>query len=200
MHPSHSFLTRLTLGVAVFSMLVFSTGWSQESTKDTQPKPASQSPADASGVFASPNFGTDQGMKKIDDLSCYQKLGDIADFDKFDYSGPPSAHVKNKKAPGAINPLILHAYTFIPKRLDRSRKQPLIVFVHQGVHSSLDTSIDAHLVREVIEQGYTVVATDCRGSTGYSKGLYENIDYGGPEGGDSDHGTKRWVARPRFVD
>ncbi len=36
------------------------------------------------------------------------------------------------KEPGATNPLILHAYTFIPKNLDRSKKQPLIVFRTPG--------------------------------------------------------------------
>jgi dipeptidyl aminopeptidase/acylaminoacyl peptidase len=158
------------------------------------PKPEAAAP------FAGPNFGLDQVSKKIDDLLWYQKLGDIAEIDKSEYGGLPPAHVKKPKEPGATNPLIIHAYTFIPKNLDRSKKQPLVVFVHQGVHASLDTSIDAHLVRELIEQGYTVVATDYRGSTGYGKGFYEDIDYGGRETDDVFMGMQWMLQRYSFLD
>ncbi len=165
------------------------------------PAPDTAKPsAQTDTALPAPNFGLDQAVKKIDDLLWYQKLGDIAEIDKSEYTGPPSAHVKNKKAPGATNPLILHAYTFIPKHLDRTRKQPLIVFVHQGVHASLDTSIDAHLIRELIEQGYTVVATDYRGSTGYGRGLYEDIDYGGREVDDVFLGMRWMLERYSFLD
>ncbi len=172
-----------------------STAQAQAPAADTPARPAAQPQADTG-----PNFGLDQALKKIDDLLWYQKLGDLAEIDKSEYTGPPSAHVKNKKAPGAINPLILHAYTFIPKHLDRTRKQPLIVFVHQGVHASLDTSIDAHLIRELLEQGYTVVATDYRGSTGYGRGLYEDIDYGGREVDDVFLGMQWMLDRYSFLD
>jgi dipeptidyl aminopeptidase/acylaminoacyl peptidase len=154
-------------------------------------------PSDASG---GPNFGMDQLSKKIDDLLWYQKLGDIADIDKSEYGGLPLAHPLHPKEPGAKNPLIIHVYTFIPKNLDRSRKQPLIVFVHQGVHASLDTSIDAHLIRELIVQGYTVVASDYRGSTGYGRGLYEAIDYGGRETDDVYMGMQWMLERYSFLD
>ena len=169
---------------------------------DAAPKsaaPAASAAADKD-PFAAPDFRLDQFAKKVDDLLWYQKLGDIAVIDKDEYAGLPAANVKKPKEPGATNPLILHAYTFIPKNLDRSRKQPLIVFVHQGVHASLDTSIDAHLVRELIEQGYTVVATDYRGSTGYGKGLYENIDYGGRETDDVYMGMQWMLDRYSFLD
>jgi hypothetical protein len=116
-------------------------------------------------IFAPRRQFRDILLKRMDDLLWYQKLGDIADIDKSEYGGAsPILHRKNKKAPGATNPLIIHVYTFIPKKLDRSKKQPLIVYVHQGVHQSLDTTIDAHMIRELLEQGYTIVATDYRGS------------------------------------
>ena len=161
--------------------------------------PAASASADNS-PFGTPNFALDQVAKKLDDLLWYQKLGDIAEIDKSEYGGLPPAHVAKPKLPGATNPIILHAYTFIPKKLDRSKKQPLIVFVHQGVHASLDTSIDAHLVRELIEQGYTVVATDYRGSTGYGRGLYEEIDYGGRETDDVFMGMQWMLERYSFLD
>jgi len=161
---------------------------------DPPAKPAAPS------VFSGPDSAADVVLKRIDDLLWYQKLGDIADIDKDEYTGEPNPHVKNKKAPGATNPILLHCYTFIPKHLDRSRKQPLIVFVHQGVHASLDTTIDAHLIRELIEQGYTVVATDYRGSTGYGREFYEEIDYGGLEVDDVYKGLQWMLERYGFLD
>ncbi|HEV2273346.1 MAG TPA: alpha/beta fold hydrolase [Acidobacteriaceae bacterium] len=162
--------------------------------KAPQPAASSDSP------FAEPNQALGMVLKRVDDLLWYQKMGDIADMDKIEYTSLPPAHPLHPKWPGETNPLLIHAYTFIPKDLDRSRKQPLIVFVHQGVHASLDTTIDAHLVRELVEQGYTVVATDYRGSTGYGKALYEDIDYGGRETDDVYLGMKWMLQRYSFLD
>ena len=172
----------------------------QEPAAETPAAKAPASPAASDAAAGGPNFSLDQVAKKLDDLLWYQKLGDIAEIDKSEYAGLPPAHVKKPKEPGATNPLLIHAYTFIPRNLDRGRKQPLIVFVHQGVHASLDTSIDAHLVRELIQQGYTVVATDYRGSTGYGRGLYENIDYGGRETDDVFMGMQWMLQRYSFLD
>ena len=147
-----------------------------------QNAPAAGRGAPAAPAAAAPqNNGNDTLAKEIDDLMWYQKLGDIAEIDKSEYGGPPIAHPKHPKEPGATNPVIIHAYTLIPKNLDRTRKQPLIVYVHQGIHGSFETGIDAHMVRELILQGYTIVATDYRGSSGYGRGFYEKIDYGGKE-------------------
>jgi dipeptidyl aminopeptidase/acylaminoacyl peptidase len=153
--------------------------------------------APAGGGAANNN---DELLKRMDDLLWYQKIGDIAEIDKSEYGGAPNAHVKNKKAPGATNPLIIHVYTFIPKNLDRSKKQPLIVYVHQGVHQSLDTTIDAHQIRELLQQGYTIVATDYRGSTGYGRGYYEQIDYGGNEVDDVYRGMQWMLAKYSYLD
>jgi dipeptidyl aminopeptidase/acylaminoacyl peptidase len=51
---------------------------------------------------------------------------------------------------------------------------------HGGVHSDFNTYY-THIVRELMAQGYIVVAAEYRGSTGYGKGIYESIDYGGLE-------------------
>ncbi len=161
---------------------------------------AAPRPPAAAALAAPDSSGQDVVLKHIDDLMWYQKLGDIADIDKDEYTGQPNPHIKNKKAPGATNPILLHLYTFIPKRLDRSKKQPLIVYVHQGVHQSLDTTIDAHMIRELIEQGYTIVATDYRGSTGYGRGFYEEIDYGGLEVDDVYKGMQWMLERYSFLD
>src|SRR6516164_8392295 len=80
---------------------------------------------------ANPN---DQVLKALDDLEWRLKLGDIADVDKISYTSLPPHHIANPTAPGAGNPLIIRAYTFLPKKLDRTKKQPLLVLAHQGIH------------------------------------------------------------------
>jgi len=122
----------------------------------------------------------DRVMKQVDDLMWRMELSDIAVVDQVEYTSVPPAHIPNPKAPGAGNPLIIRAYTFIPRNLDRGKPQPLIVFAHQGIHANSDTR-DAHIFRELLEQGYSIVSADYRGSTGYGRGFYQQIDYGGRE-------------------
>jgi dipeptidyl aminopeptidase/acylaminoacyl peptidase len=159
----------------------------------------SSSPAQASGAAANASSGMDQLLKRVDDILWFTRVSDIADVDKVEYTSLPPAHPKNPKAPGALNPLIIHAYTFIPKNLDRTKKQPLIVFAHQGVHANFDTS-DLHVMRELLEQGYSIIASDYRGSTGYGRGFYEQIDYGGREVDDVLMGTEWMLDTYSFLD
>jgi dipeptidyl aminopeptidase/acylaminoacyl peptidase len=141
----------------------------------------------------------DQVLKRADDVLWFTRLADIAAVDKIEYTSAPPAHVNNPKAPGAGNPLIIHAYTFIPKNLDRSKKQPLITFAHQGVHANFDTS-DLHVMRELLEQGYSIIACDYRGSTGYGLGFYQQIDYGGREVDDVFNSTQWMLENYSFLD
>ncbi|HEX3129657.1 MAG TPA: alpha/beta fold hydrolase [Thermoanaerobaculia bacterium] len=71
----------------------------------------------------------------------------------------------------------------MPKNLDRSKKHPAIMLTHGGVHGDFGT-YHVHLVREMLERGYIVLAPDYRGSTGYGREMYEAIDYGGRENDD----------------
>jgi dipeptidyl aminopeptidase/acylaminoacyl peptidase len=79
--------------------------------------------------------------------------------------------------------LKFYSYVFIPKAVKQNRKYPLLVFPHGGVHSNF-TSGSVHILREMLAQGYIVIAPDYRGSTGYGRSFYENIDYGGLENED----------------
>jgi dipeptidyl aminopeptidase/acylaminoacyl peptidase len=190
---------RLVVALSLSALLAF-TPLAYAQARGAAAPSTNAAPPAAPAAAPAGGDGSDVLLKRMDDLMWYQKLGDIADIDKMEYTGQPNPHVKNKKAPGATNPILLHLYTFIPKKLDRTRKQPLIVFVHQGVHASLDTTIDAHLVRELVEQGYTIVATDYRGSTGYGRGFYEEIDYGGLEVDDVYRGMQFMLERYSFLD
>lgn len=163
------------------------------------PASATAAPTTAPAATVQPAQSTDQVLKGIDDLEWRIKIGDIADFDKVAYASLPPAHNPNPTAPGAGNPMIVYAYTFIPKNLDRSKKHPLIVLIHGGVHSNF-TSDSSHIVREFLEQGYSIVSTDYRGSTGYGMGYYRQIDYGGREVDDVYAGMKWMLDRYSFLD
>jgi len=140
-----------------------------------------------------------QLLKAIDDLMWHLKVGDIAEVDKVRYTSRPPRRVPNPTAQGANNPLIIPAYTFIPKNLDRSRKHPLIVLVHGGVHGNFSTS-SARIVRELIEQGYVIIAPEYRGSSGYGASFYRQIDYGGWENDDVFAGRNWMLETYDFLD
>ena len=122
--------------------------------------------------------------RQVDDLMFYQRLGDIAAIEMVSFTGPPPRNTPNPTAQGAGNPLVLRAYVFIPRDLDRDSKHPLIVQVHGGIHANFGSGA-ANVVRELVQQGYTVIAPEYRGSTGYGRAFYEQIDYGGLETEDS---------------
>lgn len=54
-------------------------------------------------------------------------------------TGPPLWKEKNFNAQGAGNPTKFWSYVFIPKNIDESKKYPLIVFPHGGVHADFTT-------------------------------------------------------------
>jgi dipeptidyl aminopeptidase/acylaminoacyl peptidase len=121
----------------------------------------------------------DQLQKEIDDVLWLTRLADIAHVDKVLLVGPPNP--KEVERYGIANdrhPLKFRAYTFVPRQGSGAR--PLLILPHGGVHADFSTYY-VHIVRELIEQGYVVVAPEYRGSTGYGRSFYEAIDYGGLE-------------------
>lgn len=126
-------------------------------------------------------------QKSSDDVLIYLKLMDIARVDKVQITGPPKAHQKPTgsafKDSLLDNQFKFFTYIFFPKDLKKGKKYPLIVFPHGGIMSSV-TPYYCHIFRELIAQGYIVVAPDYRGSTGYGKSYLEAIDYGALENDD----------------
>jgi len=137
--------------------------------------------------------------KSIDDVVWFQRVGYVAFIDKVYMTGPPLAHEKNPTAQGAGNPTKFWSYVFIPKGIDYNKKYPLMVLPHGGVHSNFSTYY-THIIRELMAQQYIVVAAEYRGSTGYGKGMYEKIDYGGLEIEDVDASRQYMLDNYSFVD
>jgi dipeptidyl aminopeptidase/acylaminoacyl peptidase len=149
--------------------------------------------------FEALNYRIDELEKAVDDIQWYNKVGDVADIDKVFIVGPPPANVKNPTAMGAKNPVKFWCYVFIPKKIDRNKKYPLIILPHGGVHADF-TTYHTHIIREMMGQGYIVAAPEYRGSTGYGESFYKKIDYGGLEVEDN-HSARNWmVENYDFVD
>ncbi|WP_437746669.1 alpha/beta fold hydrolase [Sorangium sp. So ce1504] len=152
------------------------------------------------GKLENAAFERDVEQKKTDDVLWFHKVGDIAVIDKVRYTGPPDP--RGEETYGIANarhPFVVWAYVFVPRGLDRSLRHPVLLFPHGGVHASFDTQ-SAHIVRELMLQGYVVIAPEYRGSTGYGEAYHKAIDYGGLEVDDIVEGRNWAVAALPFVD
>ncbi|HEV2529129.1 MAG TPA: alpha/beta fold hydrolase [Thermomicrobiales bacterium] len=118
--------------------------------------------------------------RMIDEVIIAQRLSAIAHVDMVRFTGPSKAVEPNPTAQDAGNPLVIHCHTFVPRDLDPATRHPLVVLAHGGVHGRHNSDATS-IVRELVLQGYTVVAPDYRGSDGYGKAFWEAIDYGGRE-------------------
>lgn len=121
--------------------------------------------------------------KQIDDALWFERVGDIAVVEKVRIYGPPLANEPDPPPSGPGNPFRFYAYLFTPRADFGGADLPLLVLPHGGVHSDF-TTYYSRIVRELVAQGYIVVAPEYRGSTGYGGGTYRAIDYGGREVGD----------------
>lgn len=137
--------------------------------------------------------------KQVDDLMWFRRLEDIAHVDKVRLTSTPRWKPKNPEDRFADNKLQFYSYVFIPKNIDLTEKYPLIVLPHSGIHANFSTYY-SHIVRELIAQGYIVVSAEYRGSTGYGKATYENIDYGGRENDDVLESRNYMIENYNIVD
>lgn len=129
--------------------------------------------------------------RRVDEETLFRRLEDLAIVDKVRYTGPPPRVIKNPTAQGAGNPVIISAYTFLPRKRPEGAGLPLLVLVHGGVHGNFNSG-NVHIVRELVGQGYAVLAPEYRGSSGYGKAFRQLIDYGGLEVEDVFAG-KQWM-------
>src|SRR5258708_9022461 len=135
-----------------------------------------------------PESDLDRAVKVSDDVLWRLELDDIAEVRTFRYCGLA-------RGANSISPMILYAYSFIPKNLDRKHQAPMIVLIHGGVHSNHMTGGPANgatIVRELMQQGYVVVAPEYRGSTGYGPAHAKATDYGGKQDDDGLR-PRQWV-------
>jgi dipeptidyl aminopeptidase/acylaminoacyl peptidase len=132
-------------------------------------------------LVESQSFALEQLQKKVDDALWFDRVGDVAEIDKVYIPTVPAP--RQEETYGIVNarhPFRMWSYVFVPKGGEAARKRPLLLLPHGGVHGDFDTYY-THVVRELMREGYVVVAPEYRGSTGYGREYREAIDYGGLE-------------------
>lgn len=133
--------------------------------------------------------------RQMNELMWFQRLSDVAVVDKVRFTGPPPRETNNPAPPPGSNEVVVSAFTFMPRASlqgHQARQIPLILFAHGEIHGNVASDEDAHVVRELVEQGYAVVAPDYRGSSGYGGDFWRQIDYGGLEIEDV-HAARQWM-------
>ncbi len=123
----------------------------------------------------------EQLQKRIDDVLWFDRVGDVAEVDKVYIPTVPVP--KAEPTYGIANerhPFRMWTYVFVPKGADPATKRPCLLLPHGGVHADFDTYY-THVIRELMKEGYVVVAPEYRGSTGYGREYRQAIDYGGLE-------------------
>lgn len=130
--------------------------------------------------------------RQMNELLWSQRLGEVAFVDEVRFTGPPPP-AKDASAPSSIsNHVVISALTFLPRERRHTRKLPLVVLVHGEIHGNVASDEEAHVVRELIQQGYAVIAPDYRGSSGHGAEFWRQIDYGGLEIEDV-HAARQWM-------
>ena len=119
--------------------------------------------------------------RQINELMWFQRLGDIATVDKVRFTGPSPRAKIAEAVNEESNHVIVAALTFMPRERTRAAKLPLVVLAHGEIHGNVASDEELHIVREMLQQGYAVIAPDYRGSSGYGSDFWHKIDYGGRE-------------------
>jgi dienelactone hydrolase len=138
--------------------------------------------------------------RQMNELLWFQRLGDVALVDKVRFTGPPPRAADDVILPPGSNEVVVSAFTFMPRTRPLWRRIPLIVWAHGEIHGNVATDEDAHIVRELVLQGYAVIAPDYRGSSGYGGDFWRQIDYGGLEVEDVDAARRWFLERHREAD
>jgi dipeptidyl aminopeptidase/acylaminoacyl peptidase len=135
--------------------------------------------------------------KRADDALWPDRLEGAGSVRKRRLVGPPPANETARAPQAEGNEVVVPAYLFTPAGAG-DEERPGLVLPHGGVHSNCSTRY-AVVVRELLEQGYRVVAPEYRGSTGYGREHYELVDYGGREVADT-HAARDWLVAHEPVD
>lgn len=126
------------------------------------------------------SFDLDALRKRVDDLLWFERVGDVAHVDKVFIPTVPQPRAEETYGiSNERHPFKMWSYVFTP-RGEPGLPRPLLLLPHGGVHGDFNTYY-THIVRELVERGYVIVAPEYRGSTGYGRAYKESIDYGGLE-------------------
>jgi dipeptidyl aminopeptidase/acylaminoacyl peptidase len=138
--------------------------------------------------------------RQVNELLWFQRLSDVALVDKVRFTGPPLRTTNNPAPPPGSNEVVVSAFTFVPRSVPHRQQVPLIVFAHGEIHGNVASDEEFHVMRELVMQGYAIIAPDYRGSSGYGGDYWKQIDYGGLEIEDVHAGRQFMLDRHPEID
>ncbi len=186
------FPRRLILGVGLVLALLLLASTSPAQTNDLAPRV--QALEEALGHL------DDKLTRQMNEVLWFQRLSDVAFVDQVRFAGPPPRSAGNPTPSAGSTEVLVSALTFLPREPARARRRPLLVFVHGEVHGNVATDEDLHVVRELVQQGYAVIAPDYRGSSGHGAEFWRLIDYGGLDVEDAHAARQYMLDRHRELD
>ena len=111
-------------------------------------------------------FAIEEAEQRTVELTFMLEAQEVARYEKIRYTSSADGR-------------IISAHLWTPLKA-AGRKLPALIWVHGGVHGHLDLYY-WRLIRDMLEEGYIVLAPEYRGSTHHGAALYNAIDYGGME-------------------
>lgn len=108
------------------------------------------------------------------------------------------AHYEKIRYTSSADGRVIPAHLWTPLNAG-ARKLPALIWIHGGVHGHLDHYY-WRLIREMLDEGYVVLAPEYRGSTHHGADHYNAIDYGGMEVEDCTSGRDWLVEMVPSVD
>src|SRR5437899_10368269 len=101
----------LAVTILATGLVMTSPAWSQQRQAEA---PEGVGQPRAADLERSLRFTEQALSRQIDEQMLFRRLEDLAVVDVVRYTGPPPRVVKVPNAPGAKNPVIIPAYTFLP--------------------------------------------------------------------------------------
>ncbi len=111
-------------------------------------------------------FAVQAAEQRSLELSFFLEAQGIARYEKIRYPSSADEH-------------IIPAHVWTPLNIG-NEKRPALIWVHGGVHGHLDHYYWP-LIRDMLREGYIVLAPEYRGSTHHGARHYHALDYGGKE-------------------
>jgi dipeptidyl aminopeptidase/acylaminoacyl peptidase len=172
--PSHATVAALTSGRGTN----ISPMWSPDGTRLVYQHTDPRNSADLWMVDAKPNAAA---ARLSDSMPASIDKSLLVEPEVVHYAGPDGQQVP--------------AWLFVPKNLDKTKKHPVVVWIHgdgvnqnyDGWHVQRNYAVYYSFHQYLLQQGYIVIAPDYRGSIGYGRAWRDGVymDVGGKDAKDA---------------
>ncbi len=175
--PAHATITAMTSGRGTN----IAPQWSPDGLRLVYQHTDPHNSADLWAVDAAVPGGVRTPVRLSDSMPAAMNRAAFVEPEVVHYAGPDGQQVP--------------AYLFVPRNLDRSKKHPVVVWIHgdgvnqnyDGWHVQRNYAVYYSFHQYLLQKGYIVIAPDYRGSIGYGRAWREGVymDVGGKDAQDA---------------